>query len=285
MIVERPHQKLTDSLFARLGVSEAQMRRASREVTPYLILDGHRTGVEKMGVRGYQEGAIFSLKFASVLRQFGFSKVVYMIHTTRNRKTPERMQLIFEAIREVFPDFVKMAMDEDIRLKYHGKDIYTTYELKNEILRAEWETQHNAGIEVHYLTNYSEEWAINNPQELYRIPTINVAVRFTKGHLSGAYIPSRMEKAPFVYVQNASVVSKWSPMQLKALAIIIMRSYLENSGFIGSKMYQEEERALIMHKREEELFEESIDATDITNYPLKKKAVIFTPYGPVKILF
>ncbi len=283
--MEESAQQLLNSLYARIGVNESQMRRFAREVTPYLILDGHRTGIQKVGTQGYKEGALFSLKFASILKEFGFTKVVYMIHTTRNRKTPERMKLIFDAIRNVFPVFMDLANEEDIRLIYHGKDIYTTYELAEEILQAEWATQHNAGIEVHYLTNYSEEWAINNPQELYRIPTINVAVRFTKGHISGAYVPHRMERAPFVYVQNASILSRWSDIQLHALAIILMRSFIENSGFIGSKMYKEEERELIMHRREEELYEENIDATDITKHGFKKKAVIFTPYGPVKILF
>ncbi len=268
----------------KIGISTSQLYQLTPKIVPYLILDGHRTGVEKTGVHGYKEGALFSLRLARQLKLLGYRKVAFLIHTKRNRKTPERMKAIFQAIKEIFDDFIELANQYDIRLIYHGEGIYTTYELRTEILKAEWETQHNAGIEVHYITNYSEEWAIKNPERLFHIPEINVAARFTKGHLSGAYIPSRMQKSAFIYVQNASVSSRWTNVQMQTLGLIIARAYLDNQGYIGSKIYKESERDVIRRKREEELFQENIVAfEDPTARP--KKAIIFNPLGPVSFIF
>src|SRR5688500_4318531 len=88
-------------LARELGLYEDDLQRFS-ELSPYLILDGHRTGFKEHKedpVRGYIEGAHFSMRFSQELQSLGASKATFLINTLRNHDTPSRMDWIFTAAR------------------------------------------------------------------------------------------------------------------------------------------------------------------------------------------
>ncbi|MHA2254304.1 MAG: hypothetical protein ACXAD7_28425 [Candidatus Kariarchaeaceae archaeon] len=172
------------------------------EVSPYLILDGHRTGIadsDSNPARGYIEGAIFSIRFAKVLKELGGIKTTFLIHTLRNYKTMDRMHAIFDAVENVGRKFIEAAYSSGIQLRYFGDDVHGGYALSKLINNAEMMTKDCDEFELNYLTNYSEVWAMDHLEEIEDIPDITVIGRFTKGHYSGANIPGHTNQANFIY--------------------------------------------------------------------------------------
>ncbi|KKK73413.1 hypothetical protein LCGC14_2894070, partial [marine sediment metagenome] len=140
-----------------------------QELSPYLILDGHRTGVRNENAspaHGYVEGAQFSLRFASVLKKLGGKQATFLIHTLRNYKTMDRMEAIFDAITDVGKKFVSKAYEKNIKLRYYGHEVHDSYAMADIINRAEEFTKNCSGFDLYYLTNYSEQWGVDNQSEL-----------------------------------------------------------------------------------------------------------------------
>ncbi len=255
------------------------------ELSPYLILDGHRTGVQNenaSAAHGYIEGAKFSLQFASVLKKLGGRKATFLIHTLRNYKTMDRIDAIFDAISDVGKAFVSKAYEKNIRLKYYGHEVHDDYAMSKIINKAEQVTQNCSGFDLNYLTNYSEQWGVDNQSELETLPDINVIGRFTKGHYSGANIPGHTNAANFVYIQQASIAENWSKMEMIILALSLLKSHLALKGFVGGKSYVGPEKAKIKSARENELWE---DNYLVGTQDPKKRITSFSPMGPITIKF
>ncbi|MCE7736179.1 MAG: hypothetical protein GPJ54_14960 [Candidatus Heimdallarchaeota archaeon] len=255
------------------------------ELSPYLILDGHRTGVKDENAskaHGYIEGAKFSLKFAAVLKKLGGGKVTFLIHTLRNYKTMDRMDAIFDAILEVGKEFVTRAYEKNIRLKYYGHEVHDEYAMAKIINQAEKFTKNCYGFELNYLTNYSEQWGVDNQSELDPLPEINVIGRFTKGHYSGANIPGHTNAANFVYIQQASIAENWTTQEMIILALSLLKSHLVLKGYVGGKSYVGPEKEMIKNAREQDLWEDNYLVG--TENP-RKRIVSFSPMGPIDIKF
>lgn len=255
------------------------------ELSPYLILDGHRTGVQDENAspaHGYIEGAKFSLQLASILKKLGARKATFLIHTLRNYKTIDRMTAIFDAITDVGKAFVSKAYEKNIQLKYYGHEVHDNYAMAGIINQAEKYTRSCSGFELNYLTNYSEQWGIDNQSELDSLPDINVIGRFTKGHYSGANIPGHTNAANFVYIQQASIAENWNQKEMIVLALSLLKSHLVLKGFVGGKSYVGSEKVKIKNAREQGLWEDNyIVGTEISS----KRIVSFSPMGPIDIKF
>jgi hypothetical protein len=258
-----------------------------RELSPYLILDGHRTGVKNEDAspaHGYVEGAIFSLRFACVLKKLGAQRSTFLIHTLRNYQTMDRMEAIFDAITDVGKKFISRAYEENIRLQYYGHEVHENYAMANIINAAENITENCNEFELNYLTNYSEQWGVEHQSQLDCLPDINVIGRFTKGHYSGANIPGHTNAANFVYIQQASISENWSDEELLWLALSLLKSHLSLKGFVGGKSYNSTEKAEIRETREVRLWEDNYSSRAADgNY--HKRIVSFSPRGPITIKF
>ncbi len=255
------------------------------ELSPYLILDGHRTGVKDenaSAAHGYVEGAQFSLQFASVLQKLGARQATFLIHTLRNYKTMDRMEAIFDAITDVGKKFVAKAYEKNIKLKYYGHEVHDKYAMADIINQAEKFTKNCSGFELNYLTNYSEQWGVDNQSELDQLPDINVIGRFTKGHYSGANIPGHTNAANFVYIQQASIAENWTGTEMIVLALSLLKSHLALKGFVGGKSYVGTEKTKIKSARENELWEDNYLVG--TENP-QKRITSFSPMGPITIKF
>lgn len=261
------------------------------KLSPYLILDGHRSGnknYEIDPIQGYIEGAKFSIRFANLLKKLGCNKATFLIHTLRNYSTKDRMYSIFNAVEEIAKEFISSAFEQRIKLRYFGKDVHTSYHLADIINEAELITANCEGFNLNYITNYSEEWAMTNQKIIYDLPEINVIARFTKGHSSGANLPGISNKANFVYIQQASINAHWSDEELILLALSLLKSFISLRGFVGGKIYNKTEKELIFKEREENLWEGNYLLSNLLqkefNKP-SKRIMSFTPIGPVTIKF
>ena len=258
------------------------------ELSPYLILDGHRSGSTSDNMSdGYVEGAKFSLRFAAILKKLGAKRASFLIHTLRNYKTEDRMTAIFDAVNDVGKKFIKAAVKYDIKLKYYGKDVRTTYALSKLVNAAEHYTMDLEGFELNYLTNYSEEWGIKNMDLIDDLPEINVIGRFTKGHYSGANIPLKSPKANFIYIQQASIDKNWTDNEMIILALSLLKSLLGIRGTVGGKTYSRGEKENIYLAREVDLYEGKYNLSYLLMDKIKanKRITSFTPYGPVTIRY
>ncbi|MHA2168653.1 MAG: hypothetical protein ACXAB7_01945, partial [Candidatus Kariarchaeaceae archaeon] len=250
----------------------------------YLILDGHRTGIadsDRNPARGYIEGAIFSLRFAQVLKDFGGTKATFLIHTLRNYKTMDRMHAIFDAVENVGKQFIETAYRSGIHLRYFGDDVHSGYALSKLVNTAEQMTKDRNEFELNYLTNYSEVWAMENVSKIQDVPEISVIGRFTKGHYSGANIPGHTNQANFIYIQQASISENWSDEDLIFLALSLLKSHLSLKGFVGGKSYTDDEKEQIREARENLMWEEKYTINEYVT----KRIISYNPKGPLTILF
>jgi len=276
-----PYSEFIQTTLESLNMSIEDLEYMS-ELSPYLILDGHRTGVSEDITSGYIEGAFFSLRFAKILEILGGKKATFLIHTLRNYQTPERMDAIFDAIGSIGKQFIKQAVTSDIKLKYYGKGVHDTYTMAKIILKAEALTRFCKSFELNFLTNYSDDWAIESLNEIEPLPEISVIARFTKGHYSGASIPGHTSKANFVYIQQASVSKNWSDTDLITLVLVLLKSHLSLRGFVGGKSYSEGEREMIQQAREIDLWEEKYHLFEENP---SKRVQSFSPMGPITVIF
>lgn len=284
IVQELPYAEFIVETLESLNMSIEDLKHMS-EISPYLILDGHRTGIENSEedmTAGYIEGAFFSLRFAKIMNLLGGKRATFLIHTLRNYKTEDRMEAIFEAVGSIGRQFIKQAFTSDIKLKYYGMGVHDTYALADIINKAEAVTKFCNSFELNFLTNYSDDWAIANLDGIETIPEISVIGRFTKGHYSGASIPGHSSKANFLYIQQASVSKNWSDKELITLAIILLKSHLALRGFVGGKSYSEGEKESIRKAREIDLWEEKYLL--YMDKP-SKRVQSFTPMGPMTVIF
>ncbi|MHA2251855.1 MAG: undecaprenyl diphosphate synthase family protein [Candidatus Kariarchaeaceae archaeon] len=283
---EQVHKPVNEKLLQLLTSMDMDMEDLQyfKDLSPYLILDGHRTGIkdsDQNPARGYVEGALFSLRFAHVLKKLGCEKASFLIHTLRNYQTMDRMHAIFSAIEDVGREFISKAYQSNIRLQYFGEGVHTTYALAKIINKAEEITKHCSGFDLNFITNYSEVWGRDHPEEIANIPEISVIGRFTKGHYSGAGIPGHSNKANFIYIQQASVSENWCDEDLVVLALSLLKSHISLNGFVGGKSYKDGEKEAIHNAREELLWEARYN---LSKYP-RKRIMTYSPKGPLTIIF
>ena len=64
------------------------------------------------------------------------------------------MEAIFSGIKEIASQFISSALENDISLRYYGKEVHSTYELAKICTFAQDVTK-DGSFKLHYMMNYS----------------------------------------------------------------------------------------------------------------------------------
>ena len=220
---------------------------------PYLYLDGHRSSDSGISdSEKYNSGFNFFLRFGQIMQKLGFKQMVTMVHTSRNCFVNGRLASIIAAIRENFAhsnEYIKASTfklygDIDLYKKIGHKDFYRFLTGINNKKKKKASFQH------HILINYSEEWALNNLNSLNQMPDISSVIRFTKGYVSGGWIPNKMRETTFIYSQIPSVSEYWTDEALTTLIYISLNNWSLMKQYIGKKEYENGEKDFIHKERD-----------------------------------
>lgn len=265
-----------------LDLTETDITKHSNLFVPYIYIDGHRSsGISDDNVESYKSGIIFFLRFSDIMKQLGFKEMVTMVHTKRNRAVAGRIHAIQQVIQEGLD--LTNPLVSDSRFKIYGDlEEYCEngsrkfYDYLNGVIES---TSRKRNFTHHILINYSEDWAISNLGTINNLPKISSVIRFTKGFVSGGWIPLKMQETTFVYSQIPSVSEFWSDEALLSLILIAFKNWILMESYIGKKVYTLEERSEIHEKRDLEL------KSDIIQFNINSKAhnriIVFDLHGPV----
>lgn len=271
-----------EKIFTYLDLAESNLSEHSESFVPYIYIDGHRSsGISNDDVVSYKSGIDFFIRFSGIMKELGFKEMVTMVHTKRNKAVAGRIHAIQKAIQEGL-DFSNNIV-ADSRFKIYGDlDEYLNngsrkfLDFLNDIVD---KTSRNKNFTHHILINYSEDWAISNLATIHNLPKISSVIRFTKGFVSGGWIPSKMQETTFVYSQIPSVSEFWSDEALLALILISYKNWSLMSNYIGKKVYSVDERIEIHEKRDVELASEKLTLS--INSKVHNRIIVFDLYGPV----
>lgn len=271
-----------DSILKYLNLSEVDLQEQSNSFVPYLYIDGHRSSsISEDDVECYKSGISFFLRFASIMRELGFREMVTMVHTKRNKAVAGRVHAIHSAIQEGLDFSDKIVANSKFKI-YGDVDEYLNngsrkfYDYLTEIVE---KTSRYKNFTHHILINYSEEWAISNLATIYNLPKISSVIRFTKGFVSGGWIPLKMQETAFVYSQIPSVSEFWSDDALLFLLLAAFKNWVVMSNYIGKKIYNGTERAEIHEKRDIGLILETYGVNINSN--LHNRIIVFGLHGPI----
>lgn len=270
-----------DKLLNLLELTTADLTEHKHTFVPYLYIDGHRSsGVSNDDVESYKSGIDFFLRFSKIIKELGFKEIVTMVHTNRNKAVAGRVHAIQKAIQEGLD--LSDSIVANSRFKIYGNlDEYLNngsrkfYDYLTSVIE---DTSRNTDFTHHILINYSEDWAISNLGTINNLPRISSVIRFTKGFVSGGWIPLKMQETTFVYSQLPSVSEFWSDEAIYALILISFKNWINIKDFIGTKIYSSVEKALTHKQRDIEL---SYDVINLNlPSPLKNRIISFGINGP-----
>ena len=271
----------TDKIFEHLDICPSDLIDHAQTFVPYIYIDGHRSsGISDDDVECYKSGIDFFLRFSGIMKELGFKEMVTMVHTKRNKAVAGRIHSIQKAIYEGLDLSNKIVADSKFKI-YGDLDEYLNngsrkfYDYLNEVID---KTSHNNNFTHHILINYSEDWAISNLATIHNLPKISSAIRFTKGFVSGGWIPYKMQETTFVYSQIPSVSEFWSDEAICALILISFKNWINIKDFIGIKNYNPIEKAITHQQRDIELTYDIINL-NLTS-PLKNRIISFGINGP-----
>jgi hypothetical protein len=272
----------TEKIFSYLGISQTDLIDHTHSFVPYVYIDGHRSsGISNDDVDSYKSGINFFLCFSDIMKHLGFKEMVTMVHTKRNKAVEGRLHAIQTAIQEGLDLSNKVVADSKFKI-YGDIDEYLNngsrkfYDYLNRVAA---ETSHNKNFTHHILVNYSEEWAISNLSEIYNLPKISSVIRFTKGFVSGGWIPLKMQETTFVYSQIPSVSEFWSDEAMLFLLLAAFKNWVLLSKYIGNKVYSEIERTEIHEKRDVDL---TFDLSSVNiNSRIRNRIILFGLHGPI----
>ena len=261
---------------------DIELNHYTESFVPYLYLDGHRssnagiTDTEK-----YNSGFNFFLRFGKIMRNLGFKQMVTMVHTSRNCYVKGRLDSIISAIQENFDysnecienAIFKLYGDIELYKKIGRKDFYSFLTGINN------KKKKNPSFRHHILINYSEEWALNNLNKLKQMPEISSVIRFTKGYVSGGWIPNKMRETTFIYSQLPSVSEYWTDEALTTLLYISLKNWSLTKQYIGKKEYKNDEKELIHKERDLNLglFRNKLKVKSI----MHNRIIAFGIFGPI----
>lgn len=265
-----------------LKIDKRDIDKYSNLFVPYLYLDGHRTScVGNNVIYQYKSGFDFFIRFADILKALGFKQLVTMVHTFRNLQVNGRIEAVKTATKESVTSKLNHLTNSNINFygnlelyKEIGFDDFYNF-LKSYSINSDGNNFHH-----HILINYSEDWAIKNLTEFSGMPNISSIIRFTKGHVSGGWIPEKMKKSTFIYSQIPSVSEFWSDEGILALILIVFKNWMIMKDFIGQKLYDQNEKEKIHQKRDNDL---SFDKMKLAlNSPKRNRIITFDVNGPIE---
>jgi len=277
-----PNSPNIKNILDTLQISEKHIHEYADKFVPYLYLDGHRSScIGDNEIDQYKSGFDFFLRFTAILKSLGFKQLVTMVHTLRNLQVTGRI------------DAIKEATQESVISKFHHLEnsnisFYGNLELYKEIgfndfynfLKSHSHNSNGNTFHHHILINYSEDWAIKNLNEFDKMPDIGSVIRFTKGHVSGGWIPLKMQGTTIVYSQIPSVSEFWSDDGILTLILIAFGNWLKMKKYIGSKSYSTVEKEEIHNLRDNELLYRKIELQ--LNVPRHNRIITYEPTGPIE---
>ena len=249
---------------------------------PYLYLDGHRSS--KAGLTDsekYSSGFNFFLRFGQIMQKLGFKQMVTMVHTSRNCYVHGRLDSIIKAILENFDhshEYINSSVfrlygDIELYKKTGHKDFYSFLSKINK------KREKNPSFQHHIMINYSEEWALNNLNMIKQMPDISSVIRFTKGYVSGGWIPNKMRETTFIYSQIPSISEYWTDEALTTLLFISLKNWSLMKQYIGKKEYKNDEKELIHKERDLNLgiFRNKLKIKSV----MHNRIIAFGIFGPI----
>jgi hypothetical protein len=271
-----------DEILSILEIKKSDLKHYSEKFVPYLILDGHRTScISNNEVENYKNGIHFFLRFTKIMKSLNFCNLATLVHSNRNIKVQGRIQAVEEAAKDCINSNLNFI--NSLNFKFYGdiegyKDLGFNdfYEL---IERISTNLVKTSNFTNHILVNYSEDWAVKNLEKFNGLPEISTVIRFTKGHISGLWIPLRMQNSSFIYCQVPSVSDFWSDNGILALLLISFKNWLDTKNFIGHKVYNENERHDIHLNRDVNLNMSKVNLR--INSPCRIRIITFNPQGPI----
>lgn len=265
-----------------LEISEDDIRKYSHTFVPYLYLDGHRSScIGENEIAQYKSGFNYFLRFTKVLRLLGFNQLVSMVHTHRNFQVGGRIESVKIATQESIVSNIEQLKNTNIN--YYGNiELYKENGF-NDFYKHLKSMAHNSSDSLfshHVLINYSEKWALENLSKINQMPEISSVIRFTKGHISGGWIPLKMQESTVIYSQIPSVSEFWSDDGILALILIAFKNWLKMKDFIGQKSYGENEKERIHKVRDIDLRFTKVNIP--VNSPNSNRIIAFDSAGPVE---
>lgn len=275
-----------EKILKYLDLTQSDLLEHSNSFVPYIYIDGHRSsGISDDDVECYKSGIEFFLRFSEIMKELGFKEMVTMVHTKRNKAVEGRIHAIQMAIQEGLDLSNKIVADSKFKI-YGDLDEYLNngsrnfHDYLNEVID---KTARNKNFTHHILINYSEDWAISNLATIHNLPKISSVIRFTKGFVSGGWIPSKMQETTFVYSQIPSISEFWTDEALLSLILITFKNWSLMSNYIGRKVYSITERREIHERRDMDL------STDVIELKIHSKVhnriIVFDLHGPVSYEF
>ncbi len=265
-----------------LEIDEKDLDKYSNAFVPYLYLDGHRSScISDNEIDQYKSGFNYFLRFTEILKSLGFKQLVSMVHTHRNLQVSGRIEAIKIATQESVISKINHLKNSDINF-YGDLKLYKEigYDDFYEFLSASSCNSKDNSFQHHVLINYSEKWALENLSKIGQIPNISSAIRFTKGHLSGGWIPLKMQESTIIYSQIPSVSEFWSDDAIFVLILIAFKNWLTMKNFIGQKTYQKNEKEKIHKIRDIDLSFPKIRLN--LNSPNSNRIIAFDASGPIE---
>lgn len=266
----------------QLDFKDIELNNYSESFIPYLYLDGHRSS--NAGISDsekYNSGFKFFIRFGQIMQNLGFKQMVTMVHTSRNCDVKGRLDSIIAAIQENFEqsnEFLNGAAfnlygDIELYKKIGREDFYNFLNGINNKKKKKSSFRH------HILINYSEEWALSNLNKLKKMPDISSVIRFTKGYVSGGWIPNKMRETTFIYSQIPSVSQYWTDDALTTLIYISLKNWSLMHKYIGKKEYKNDEKNLIHKERDIKLglFKNKLKVKSV----MHNRIIAFGIFGPI----
>ena len=263
-------------------------RKNVEELVIYDMTDGTRTSTGLEGSEAYFDGGLFVIRFVHFLKVLGaknsYINVIHEGHKGRVNYTD-----IYEGMRRHVEVYREFSKKDNIRLRFVGKydtsiaPKDSTYDLRKDLKDLEESAAKNPAHTVHFMINYSTRWAAEEGKEFFKtLPEVNVILRHAKGYVNGdMWLYGKLDNNSFVYAQNGSSDINWSDRQILMLIALCLKSMLMNRGTHLSKKYEGDEKDIVRQKREVELSFIHKSFYDVsTETKMKKRAVIFSSYGP-----
>jgi hypothetical protein len=271
-----------DRILKYLELTRSDLIEHFKTFVPYIYIDGHRSsGISTDDFECYKSGVDFFLRFSKMMKELGFKEMVTMVHTKRNKAVAGRVHSIQEAIQEGLDFSDKNVADSKFKIygdleEYLNNGSRKFYDYLNEVID---KTSRNRSFTHHILINYSEDWAISNLAQIHNLPKISSVIRFTKGFVSGGWIPYKMQETTFVYSQIPSVSEFWSDESILSLILIAFKNWSLMSNYIGKKVYRAGERREIHERRDMELSSEVMELK--IQSKVHNRIIVFDLHGPI----
>jgi len=265
-----------------LEINKEDLDKHSSTFVPYLYLDGHRSScIGENEVDRYKSGFNYFLRFTEILKSLGFKQLVSMVHTHRNFQVGGRIDSVKVATQESIVSNIEQLKSSNINF-YGDLELYKENGF-NDFYKQLISMSHNSLDSLfnhHVLINYSEKWALENLNKIDQIPEVSSIIRFTKGHVSGGWIPLKMQETTIIYSQIPSVSEFWSDDGIVTLILIAFTNWMKMKDFIGQKSYIENEREKIHKIRDIDLNYTKIKL--LLNSPNTNRIIAFDATGPIE---